>query len=152
MAIHTFKVTQLLNAQRDHVWDFISSPSNLKDITPPDMGFDILSEDLPQRIYPGMMILYKVKPLLGIPLTWLTEITQVKEGFYFVDEQRYGPYSLWHHEHHLEEKGSQTIMTDIVHYQVPMGLLGELVNKLVVKKKLGEIFNHRYNIMNHKYK
>lgn len=90
-----------------------------------------------------MIISYKVSPLLGIKMTWVTEITQVKELEYFVDEQRMGPYALWHHQHKIEEVGNIVLMTDIVSYQPPLGFLGAIVNALVIQNKLKEIFDFR---------
>ena len=143
MAYYQFKAKQLIKASPEKVWDFISSPVNLKTITPDYMGFDITSEDLPGRMYPGMVISYKVSPLLGIKMNWLTEITHVKEGEFFVDEQRVGPYALWHHQHRIEAVPEGTMMYDIVTYAPPMGFLGAIANKLVIRKKLKEIFDYR---------
>ena len=122
---------------------FISSPANLKNITPEYMGFDIVSENLPEKMYPGMMIAYKVSPLLGIKMNWVTEITHVKEPEYFVDEQRVGPYRIWHHQHHIQKIDEGVLMTDIVDYLPPFGLIGRMVNALVIEKQLAGIFNFR---------
>ena len=143
MAYYQFKAKQLIKASPEKVWEFISSPANLKTITPDYMGFDITSEDLPHKMYAGMIISYKVSPLLGIKMNWLTEITHVKEGEFFVDEQRVGPYALWHHQHRIEAVPEGTMMYDIVTYAPPMGFLGAIANKLVIRKKLREIFNYR---------
>ena len=107
------------------------------------MGFDITSEDLPDKMYPGMIISYKVSPLLGIKTTWVTEITQVRESEFFVDEQRVGPYSIWHHQHHISPISGGVLMRDIVSYQPPLGILGALANQLIIKGKLQEIFDYR---------
>ncbi len=128
----------------DQVWDFISSPANLKKITPAYMGFDITSGGLPERMYPGMMIAYKVRPLLGIKMTWVTEITHIKEGAYFVDEQRVGPYALWHHEHFIEPIEGGVLMRDIVSYRPPMGFLGAIANALLIRRQLKGIFSYRH--------
>jgi ligand-binding SRPBCC domain-containing protein len=143
MGFYQFKQTLKINASLDDVWDFISSPRNLKLITPEYMGFDITTKDLPEKMYPGMMIGYKVKPLLGIPTTWVTEITHVREGQYFVDEQRVGPYTIWHHEHFIEPINGGVLMKDIVSYKPPFGILGSIANRLVIRKKLEEIFEYR---------
>lgn len=127
----------------DTVWDFISSPKNLKEITPESMGFDITTADLPEKMYPGMIIGYKVRPVFGIKTTWVTEITHVSEKRYFVDEQRVGPYSMWHHEHFIEPVEDGVLMTDIVSYKPPFGWLGNIANKLLIEKKLEEIFDYR---------
>ncbi len=125
------------------VWDFISSPANLKLITPDYMGFDITSEQLPERIYPGMIITYKVSPLFGFKMNWVTEITHVSEGQYFVDEQRAGPYRIWHHQHRIQAVKEGVLMTDLVTYSPPMGFMGALANRLLISKKLEEIFDYR---------
>lgn len=143
MAFFQLKTEQFLHAGIDEVWDFISSPANLKEITPEHMGFDITSKGLPEKMYPGMIISYRVKPMLGIPLTWVTEITQVEEKKYFVDEQRVGPYAMWHHEHHIEEKDGGVLMKDIISYRPPMAFIGRIANALFIKKQLKEIFSHR---------
>lgn len=136
--------SQIIPADIHTVWDFISSPKNLAAITPEDMEFIIIS-DKTDKMYSGQMIQYIVKPLMGIPMHWLTEITHIQEGKYFVDEQRVGPYKLWHHEHFImpHEKGVE--MTDIIHYQLPLGIIGIAMNKLIVEKKLKNIFDFRYN-------
>jgi ligand-binding SRPBCC domain-containing protein len=124
-------------------WDFFSSPANLQTITPPYMGFTIISQHHGDKMYPGQIIEYKVKPLLGIPLYWMTEITHVQEERFFVDEQRFGPYSLWHHQHHFKAIEGGVEMTDIVHYKLPLWWLGDLANALFVKKQLAGIFEYR---------
>jgi ligand-binding SRPBCC domain-containing protein len=133
-----------LNATLDEVWAFFSHANNLQRITPKHMNFRVTSGDLPDEIYPGMIITYKVSPLLGIPLFWMTEITHVVPGKHFVDEQRRGPYKMWHHEHHFREASDgSVIMKDIVHYQLPMGFLGSIAHWLFVRKQLTDIFEYR---------
>ncbi|MGB8320640.1 MAG: SRPBCC family protein [Ignavibacteriaceae bacterium] len=127
----------------EKVWDFISSPSNLEKITPSYMGFKITGNNLPGKIYPGLIIRYKLSPLLGIKITWVTEITHVKEKEFFVDEQRVGPYSIWHHQHKIEAVKNGVLMTDIVTYKPPFGILGRLSNQLFIKKRLESIFDFR---------
>jgi len=144
MPIHTLHTKQVIRATKEQAWDFFSNPRNLAKITPPDMGFDILTPDLPARIYSGLMIQYRVRPLLGIPMTWLTEITDVQEGDYFVDEQRVGPYAIWHHEHWFRDLGDGRIeMEDRVTYVLPMQPFGDLVHPFLVKPQLDRIFGHR---------
>ena len=125
------------------VWDFISDPRNLKQITPEYMGFDIVSEDLPWTIYPGMIITYTVRPVLRVNMKWVTEITHVAEGQYFVDEQRVGPYRMWQHQHRIRPANDGVWMTDLVTYRPPLGFLGALANHLVIRKRLEEIFGYR---------
>lgn len=151
MGFYQFKRSQKIPATIDEVWDFISSPANLKEITPDYMGFDITSEDLPEKMYPGMIISYIVKPLLGIPTTWVTEITKVTDKAYFIDEQRVGPYKLWHHQHFIEPIAGGVMMRDIVSYQPPFGILGSIMNSLVIRKKLKEIFDYRVQAVNKRF-
>ncbi len=125
-------------------WDFFSDPKNLSIITPDYMNFKIINCDN-KSIYPGQIIRYSVSPLLGIRMNWVTEITNVQEGKYFVDEQRFGPYSFWHHKHFIREIKNGVEVEDIVDYRVPYGVLGKLLHQLIIKKQLEEIFNYRYN-------
>ena len=143
MAVYQLNEQQILPARSEEVWDFISSPANLREITPAYMGFEITSRDLPEKMYPGMIITYRVKPVLGIPLTWVTEITHVKPGVYFVDEQRVGPYVMWHHEHFIEPLETGVRMRDRVTYRLPLGILGRLAHRIFIRKQLEGIFNHR---------
>ncbi len=148
MALYTFEQTQILPASAAEVWTFISSPKNLKNITPDYMGFDIITKNLPDKMYPGMIIAYRVSPVLGIKTTWVTEITHVEEGKYFVDEQRIGPYAMWHHQHHIQPIDDGVLMRDIINYSPPMGPLGALANSLFISKKLEEIFSFRTQKLN----
>lgn len=138
----TFK--QSIPSDIDTVWDFISSPKNLKRITPPHMGFDIVSDMDSDKMYPGQIIAYKVSPIGGIKLNWVTEITHVKDKEYFVDEQRFGPYKLWHHKHFIKAIPGGVEMTDIVDYKVGFGFLGNIANAILVKKQLKQIFDYRF--------
>jgi len=147
MGFFQLQRTQFLPATPEQVWDYISAPANLKQITPPHMGFDIITHPLPTGMYAGMIIGYRVKPLTGISVKWLTEITHVSEGSYFVDEQRIGPYSMWHHQHHLKAAEGGVIMSDLVTYEIPFGLLGRLANAWFVRKKLVEIFDYREKVL-----
>jgi len=144
MATYSFQTKQCIPISTEQAWDFFSSPANLQRITPAEMGFKIISRFHGLRMYPGQLIEYKVHPLLGIPVYWMTEITQVQEPVYFIDQQRFGPYTLWHHQHHFKAIPGGVEMTDIVHYRIPLGLLGDLANWLFVKKKLESIFQYRY--------
>lgn len=143
MGFYQLHKTQKIPATIDQIWEFISSPANLKKITPEYMGFNITSKLLSEKMYPGMIISYKVSPVLGIKMTWVTEITHVKEKEYFVDEQRVGPYSIWHHEHKIEPIEGGVLMTDIVSYKPPFGILGSFANSILIKKQLKEIFDFR---------
>ena len=151
MGFFQFKTSQKLNVSIDEIWDFISSPKNLKGITPDYMGFDITSGNIGKKMYPGMIISYKVSPLMGIKTDWVSEITQVKEKEYFVDEQRVGPYKIWHHQHKVTAIDDGVLMEDIVTYAPPMGFLGNIANALFIKNKLSEIFEYRKLILKEKY-
>jgi len=143
MKIHTVKYEQFVPVDLATAWEFFSSPKNLAKITPQHMGFQITNKYEVGKMYPGMLITYKVSPLLGIKLDWCTEITHVKDQVYFVDEQRFGPYAMWHHQHHFEAVVGGVMMTDIVDYAIPFGFIGSLANKLLVKKAVIEIFEFR---------
>lgn len=147
MGFYQKKHSQHFNNSIDELWDFISNPANLKLITPDYMGFDVVSKDIPDKMYEGMIINYKVSPLLGIKTTWVTEITHVNDKHYFVDEQRVGPYKIWHHQHFLESTSKGTLMKDIVSYKPPFGIMGNVANELIIKKKLDEIFNYRATVL-----
>ncbi len=151
MAIYKLEKAQLIKTDKKTLWDFISSPKNLQEITPKEMGFHITTENLAPEMYAGQIITYKVSPVLGIKINWCTEITHVKEGEYFVDEQRFGPYTLWHHEHHIKETPAGILMTDIIHYKLPLGILGDIARALFVKNKLEGIFEHRFKVLEEKY-
>ncbi|SFJ35620.1 SRPBCC family protein [Olleya namhaensis] len=142
MKIYRFHKKQNLPITKAQAWDFLSDPKNLKTITPEYMGFNILSgADRP--MFAGQIIQYIVTPILGIKTKWVTEITHVKEGEYFVDEQRFGPYALWHHKHFIKAIDGGVEMEDIIDYKIPMGILGQLIHPILVKPKLEEIFNYR---------
>ena len=142
MKIYTLHKKQNLPISVEQAWQFLSSPANLKTITPDYMSFDILSgADRP--MFAGQIIQYIVTPVLGIKTKWVTEITHVKDNAYFVDEQRFGPYALWHHKHFIKEIDGGVEMEDIIDYKVPFGVLGQLVHPIIVKPKLEEIFNYR---------
>lgn len=144
MKIYRLHRYQKLPITIDEAWDLLSDPKNLKLITPDYMGFNILSGgDRP--MYPGQIIQYIVTPVLGIKTKWVTEITHVKDKEYFVDEQRFGPYSLWHHKHFIKPIEGGVEMEDIVDYKLPLGFLGQLVHPFLVKPKLEEIFKYRYD-------
>ncbi|MCK7591258.1 SRPBCC family protein [Subsaxibacter sp. CAU 1640] len=142
MSIYRLQRFQRLPISVEQAWEFFSNPKNLKTITPDYMGFDILSgADRP--MFAGQIIQYIVTPILGIKTKWVTEITHVVPKSYFVDEQRFGPYALWHHKHFIKEIEGGIEMEDIIDYKLPFGLLGRLVHLFLVKPKLEEIFNYR---------
>jgi ligand-binding SRPBCC domain-containing protein len=142
--LYILESVQKIPAPGEKVWDFFSSPANLRNITPAYMGFDIVPGADISRMYPGMIIAYRVSPLLGIKMNWITEITHVTGQSYFVDEQRFGPYAFWHHKHFFRPIEGGTEMIDIVHYKLPLPLGGKLVNSLLVRPKLEQIFRYRH--------
>ncbi len=142
MKIYRLHKKQNLPITVGQAWDFLSNPKNLKTITPDYMGFNILSgADRP--MFPGQIIQYIVTPVMGIKTKWVTEITHVKDHSYFVDEQRFGPYALWHHKHFINDIENGIEMEDIIDYKIPFGLLGQMAHPILVKPKLEEIFNYR---------
>ena len=149
--VYSIKTIQKIPISLDTAWDFFSKPDNLKEITPDNLGFNIISKHHGTNMYPGQIIEYKVSPILGIPLYWMTEITHVEDKKYFVDEQRYGPYSMWHHQHHFKAIDGGVEMTDIVHYKLPLWILGDIANTIMVKAQLKGIFNFRYKAVDDKF-
>lgn len=144
MKTYTKLFEQKLPISLDEAWDFFSSPLNLSKITPKSMNFIITSDyNKLTKMYAGMLITYKVSPLWGIKMDWVTEITHVKPGEYFIDEQRFGPFALWHHEHHFKAIDGGVLMTDKLIYGVPFGIIGQIANALVVQKQTNDIFNYR---------
>jgi ligand-binding SRPBCC domain-containing protein len=142
MKIYRLHKKQNLPISLKEAWGFLSDPKNLKTITPDYMGFYILSgADRP--MFAGQLIQYIVTPVLGIKTKWVTEITHSVDNHYFVDEQRFGPYSLWHHKHFIKEIEGGVEMEDIIDYKLPFGWLGQLVHPILVKPKLEEIFSYR---------
>ena len=144
MKIFKIYTKQKLPITIEEGWGFLSNPKNLSCITPNYMKFKITDCDF-KPVYQGQIIQYTVRPLLNIPLKWVTEITHVVNENYFVDEQRFGPYSLWHHKHFLREIDGGIEMEDIIHYKMPLGFIGEFLNSLFIKNQLKEIFEYRKN-------
>ena len=142
MRIFKLKYSQKLPINLNEAWDFLSSPNNLELITPKSMDFNIIDWDK-KKAYPGQIIQYTVKPLLGIKINWVTEITQVRDKEFFIDEQRFGPYTFWHHKHFIKEIEGGIIMEDVIHYKPPFGLIGVLLNFLFINSKLNSVFKHR---------
>ena len=134
--------TQVLPVAREILWDFVSTPLNLNDITPPDMAFEILGE-IPEHTFAGQLIEYRIQiPVIG-RTRWTTEIMEVEDGIFFVDCQRKGPYKSWVHRHCLEDVDEGTKMTDEIHYFLPFGIFGQLAHLLFVKPTLARIFRYR---------
>ena len=149
--IYTLKVKQKLPLNLSEAWRFFSVPKNLERITPKDMGFIITSE-VDNESYVGQIITYKIGLLPLVKTNWVTEITHLQQGKYFVDEQRFGPYKMWHHEHIFESVDEGTLMTDKVSYKLPFGFLGHLLHGLFIRKKLQRIFQFRSEILNQMFR
>lgn len=148
MAVYQLERIQKLPLSLEQAWDFFSSPLNLERITPAQMGFVVKTDPKHlQSMYASQIIEYTVKPVLGIPMYWMTEITHVEHLKFFVDEQRFGPYALWHHQHHFKAIPGGVEMTDLVHYKIPLGPLGDLAHVLFVKRQLQHIFDYRFQIL-----
>jgi ligand-binding SRPBCC domain-containing protein len=146
---YQFKFEQNLPIPLAEAWDFFSSPLNLSKIIPAKVNLIITSNfTADTKIYPGMLISYKVSPIAGIKMNWVTEITHVKDHIYFVDEQRTGPYAMWHHEHHFKEINGGVHMTDILTYAIPYGIIGQLANKILVDKEIKDLFAYRLEAVN----
>lgn len=142
--IHQLKSIQSLPVSLEKAWKFFSDPHNLITITPPFLNLKITNELFGHEVYTGQVMMYTVKPLFGVPVSWMTEITHVERHKLFVDEQRKGPYQLWHHQHHFKVIEGGVEMTDLVHYRLPFSFLGDIAHTLTVRKKLSEIFAYRY--------
>ena len=147
MKVYNLKSKQFLPLTIDEAWDFFSSPKNLKDITPAHMKFDIRYISGSEKMYPGQIITYKLQPVPGVPVSWTTEITHVNEPTYFVDEQRFGPYALWHHQHRFKIVEGGVEMEDEVNYAIPLGILGRLANWLFVDRQVKAIFEYRFKTL-----
>ena len=142
MKLYQLRSKQALPISQQEAWDFLSDPKNLKIITPDHMGFDIIS-GANRPMFPGQIIHYRVSPFPVFSTKWVTEITHVKEGAYFVDEQRFGPYQLWHHKHFITPIAEGIVMEDIIDYKIPFGIFGRFAHTLLIKKQLEQIFAYR---------
>lgn len=147
MKIYNLRKEQFLPISLQEAWAFFSSPKNLAKITPEHMNFKILYQSGGDKAYAGQIIRYQINVLPFVPVHWVTEITQVKEPFHFIDEQRFGPYALWHHQHHFEEVKGGVLMTDEVNYAIPFGILGRFAHWLFVAKEVNRIFEHRFRTL-----
>ena len=150
MKLFTLDKRQRLPISITEAWDFFSDPGRLPEITPPSLQLEITS-DQPKKMHAGIIITYKIRPFLGIPVDWVTEITHVDEPYLFIDEQRFGPYRFWHHQHHFREVEGGIEIRDIVHYSLFMGPLSEITNALVVGNRLREIFRYRHDYLAKKF-
>ncbi len=147
MKLYTLNKTQILPIGLTECWNFFSSPTNLEHITPPELGLIVKSE-LAEKMYAGMIIEYDVTPVAGIKQTWVTEITHVDYLKYFIDEQRFGPYKFWHHQHIFKKlSGNTTQAIDIVNYSLPFDPLSRIINNLFISKQLDSIFEFRKQVL-----
>ena len=146
--LYTLYAKQTVAKEIDLLWDFFRKPRNLNKLTPEDVEFKITSGKS-DDFYEGKIISYKIRPFKMINLNCVTEISQVKEGFYFVDNQIFGPYKMWHHEHHFKSNGDGTTdIIDKVKYKLPFYILGRLMHKIFIKRKLVNIFMFRQKQIN----
>jgi len=144
--MHRLNQEQFLPISLEEAWNFFATPKNLNEVTPQDMVFEITS-DLPDRMYEGLIITYRIKPMMNIALNWVTEITHIKDKEFFVDDQRKGPYHIWHHEHHFKAVEGGVLMTDLLHYDIGKSIFGWIAGKLFVHKKVRQIFEYRYKAL-----
>ncbi len=142
MKLHRLHALQRLPISTDEAWAFFSHPKNLPLITPPWLDFRMTNE-VPAVMHAGALITYTIRPILGLRVRWVTEITHAEAPRLFVDEQRFGPYRFWHHQHRFRGIDGGTEMEDLVHYALPLGPLGALAHRLVVRRQLDEIFAFR---------
>lgn len=144
--MHRLKQEQFLPITLQEAWNFFATPNNLNRVTPDDMVFEITSE-LPDKMYEGLIITYRIRPMMNIALNWVTEITHIREFEFFVDDQRKGPYNIWHHEHHFRAVEGGVLMTDLLHYDIGKSILGWLAGQLFVHRKVRKIFEFRYQVL-----
>lgn len=142
MKVYALHHRQQLPISLEQAWDFFSSPGNLNEITPPELQFEIRS-GAEEKMYAGQVITYRIKPMFNIPMTWVTEITHCEHQQYFVDEQRFGPYKFWHHQHRFTPQDGGVLMEDLLHYALPAGILGETIMGKNIWNKVQHIFAYR---------
>ena len=146
MKLYSLEAKQLLPLPLAEAWRFFSDPRNLSQLTPAWLSFETTS-DVPPQMYAGLIITYRIRPLFNLPSAWVTEITHVREPHYFVDEQRFGPYRFWHHQHFFREAAGGTEVRDLVHYALRGGPLAGLADALLVRRRLEEIFSFRREVL-----
>jgi ligand-binding SRPBCC domain-containing protein len=149
MRLYSLRTRLSLPLSLQEAWDFFSDPRNLQVITPPALGFRITSE-LPERMHAGLIITYTVTPVARIPVTWVTEITHLEERRFFVDEQRFGPYRFWHHQHHFREVPGGVEVTDLVNYAPPTPA-ARIIDRLLVGPKVKQIFEFRSQVLRERF-
>ena len=147
MKVYSKTSAQKLPITLQVAWDFLTNPHNLSKITPPEMNFKIVA-GAEKALYAGQIITYSVTPLFRIKTSWVSEITQIVDKKYFIDVQIQGPYAFWHHQHFVTEIEGGVLMEDIIHYALPLGIVGQMAHPIIVKPKLEEIFQHRTTTLN----
>jgi ligand-binding SRPBCC domain-containing protein len=148
MKVYTLERQTVLNTTLEKAWEYFSRPENLNEITPDDMQFKILTDVKGKKMHAGMIIHYRIQPAPFMSFGWTTEIAHSVDNQFFVDEQRFGPYAFWHHQHLFEDKGTHVVMTDIVNYALPLGILGRIAHFVWVENKLRGIFDYRTTVVN----
>ena len=138
---YTLRREQWIPRPIQELFAFFTDARNLEDITPPWLGFKILSMNS-NSISEGTEICYRLQ-LHRIPVRWRTEMRRWNPPYRFVDVQRSGPYSLWHHTHSFVAHGDQTRMTDVVRYVLPFGVIGRIAHALKVRSDVQRIFDYR---------
>jgi ligand-binding SRPBCC domain-containing protein len=142
MKLHQIHRKQMIPISIFEAWEFFSNPENLSTITPSWLNLTLIS-DIPRGMHSGMIISYRITPIVRVPTIWISEITHVNRPTYFVDEQRLGPFRFWHHQHVFKEVGRNVEIQDIVHYAMPLGPIGEMMYSISVRKKVDSIFDFR---------
>ena len=150
MKLYRLHRTQRLPLALEEAWHFFSRPENLRHITPGWLDFH-LESDVPERMRPGTIIAYTIRPLLRVPVRWVTEITHVDAPHFFADEQRFGPYRFWHHQHHFRAVEGGVEMEDLVHYALPFGPVGRMAHALTVRRRLKAIFAFRREALEERF-
>jgi ligand-binding SRPBCC domain-containing protein len=144
MRLHRLEQTQRFPLSLGWAWDFFADPGNLARVTPPAMRLRITSP-VPDTIYAGMLITYRLTPLPGMRVDWVNEITHVDHPRRWIDEQRFGPYRFFQHQHAFREIDGGVEMHDLVHYVLPRGAVG--VRRLLVAPALRDLFAYRFEVL-----
>ena len=151
MKVYKKEWEQIIPVSIQEIWDFFSRPENLNELTPQDLNFKILSDLSQKEMYRGIIIQYKVSPFAGISFNWVTEITQIEKHKYFIDEQRFGPYRFWHHQHHFFTHPDGIRMYDLLHYSLPLGIMGQLIHGMLIDERIDNIFSYRQGVIEEKF-
>lgn len=139
--------SQKLPIDQEKAWDFFSSPDNLEKITPSSLAFTKIYHHANKNVYDGQILVYTISPFWKIELEWVTEIIAVQKPTYFVDEQKFGPYAFWHHEHWFSPIPGGVLVEDVIYYKMPFGLIGRLLNHIKIRKDLEMIFSYRHETL-----